>query len=321
MFRAHALRSCLFTAAALLAGLSIDSGLAAQSASAAPGVPVAVQPGGILEANSATWTFDQTTSGGDINWTSPTSVDAGASVYNTAYKITTVAVTVKFLNIPFGPFDVTNQIPPEQSMGGGPIDGPAPFTIISDMLTYPLPPDPPSISALVTSGMNAGGFGFFSATGVTLGTLSVNLGFPFGTQNVQITSIRIAGSLTIHATWFNEGFALAGELGDPLLTGAGTLVGAEVMSLDLTSARPSASAFLLLGFTAINAPLKGGILVPSADIILGPFPTDVNGDLLLGSTWPSGLPSDLALHYQYWIPDAAGVKGFAASNALRSVTP
>jgi len=276
--------------------------------------------GGMLEAHAATWTFDQTTSGQDINWTSPTAVDPSASVYNTTYAISTVAVTVKFLNIPFGPFDVTNQIPPEQLAGGGAIPGPGPITIFSDTLAYPAPPAAPSVAALVSSGMNAGGFGFFSATNVVLGTLLVDLGFPFGMQNVQITSIRIAGSLTIHATWFDEGHAKSGTGGEPLLTGAGTLVGGESMTLALSGALPGGTAYMVIGLSALHAPLKGGVLVPAPNFVL-PLPIDAFGEIVLTAPWPTGLPADVSLYFQDWIPDPLGLQGFAASNGLRGVTP
>jgi len=36
---------------------------------------------------------------------------------------------------------------------------------------------------------------------------------------------------------------------------------------------------------------------------------------------PGGLPPSFSLYFQYWINDAAGPVGFAASNALRGITP
>ncbi len=284
----------------------------ARAAPAGPGLPLA--------ANAAVWTFDQTTSGQDIHWAAPTSVEPGASIYDTTYAISTVAVTVKFLNIPFGPFDVTDQIPPEQLAGVGPIPGPAPITIFSDLLAYPALPAAPSVAALVTSGMDAGGAGFFSATNVVLGTLLVDLGFPFGQQNVQITSIRIAGSLGLHATWFDQGHATPGSDGEPLLAGSGTLVGGEEMSLELSGALPGGTTFLVIGFTEVDSPVKGGVLVPAPDILLT-LPIDAFGQLVLSGPWPTGLPGDMSLYFQHWIPDPLGSHGFAASNGLRGVTP
>jgi hypothetical protein len=319
LIRAVALHSrsvaAAFACAALVAGHA-----SAQSASAS-GAGIAPGPGVPVGAHSATWTFDQTTTGQDIHWVSPTSVPASASVFNTDYAISSVKVTVQYIGITFGPFDVTDQIPPEQLAGGGAIGGPAPITIMSEMLAYPAPPEPPSVAALVTTGLDAGGFGFFDATNVVLGSLQVNLGFPFGTQTVQIKSVRITGALTIHATWFDLGDALAGIGGEPLLTGAGTLVGGEPMTLELTDARPGGSAFLVIGFTTIHAPLKGGVLVPAANLVLAGLPIDAFGGLSLTAPWPLGVPPDVTLTFQHWIPDPAGVEGFAASNGLSGVTP
>src|SRR5262249_18672863 len=103
-----------------------------------------------------TWTFDESTTGQNISWTAPTAVFPSATVFNTTYQITKVLVTVKYLFIPLT-LDVTNQVPPDQLAGGGPIDGPAPITIFDSTITYPDPPAAPALTAHITSGMNAGG--------------------------------------------------------------------------------------------------------------------------------------------------------------------
>ncbi len=170
------------------------------------------------QAFTQTWTFDQTTTGQDIAWTAPSTVHPSASVFDTSYLITKVEVKVKYLFFTFT-LDVTDQVPPDQLAGSGPVPGPAPITLFDNVITYPDPPAAPALSAHVTSGLNAAGAGTFTATGVTLGTTTVGLGPPFRLQPLTITSVRIAGSITMHTTWFDLAQPLPGTGGAPLLVG------------------------------------------------------------------------------------------------------
>ncbi|RKY18922.1 MAG: hypothetical protein DRQ55_12060 [Planctomycetota bacterium] len=122
-------------------------------------------------------------------------------------------------------------------------------------------------------------------------------------------------------SWNDLGHALAGALGDPNLTGSGDLLPLTPVSTSLSNALPGGSAWLLIGLSALNAPFKGGVLVPNGDMIVGPLGIDGAGELNLSSFWPSGVPSGFTTYFQYWIPDAAGVKGYAASNGLGATTP
>lgn len=117
------------------------------------------------------------------------------------------------------------------------------------------------------------------------------------------------------------GSALAGEKGEPELTGIGTLAGGSPLSLRVTSATPFAPARLIVGAQLLQAPFKGGVLVPSPALVLPPLPTDAVGKLVLSTTWPPALPSGVSIYSQAWITDAAGPAGFAATNGLRLTTP
>jgi hypothetical protein len=44
------------------------------------------------------------------------------------------------------------------------------------------------------------------------------------------------------------------------------------------------------------------------------------GEFHLTFSWPVFVPADLAVYFQFWVPDAGGPKGFAASNALKGIT-
>jgi hypothetical protein len=140
--------------------------------------------------------------------------------------------------------------------------------------------------------------------------------FIFDIWDVGADNVRIFSD-----PFTDQGNGLAGTNGVPVLTGSGTLAPSTPIGLLLTNALPGSTTTLIIGLTAINAPFKGGVLVPAPNILLPGLLTGPSGSLALVSPWPAGIPSGVALYVQAWIHDAAAVKGFAASNALHLVTP
>jgi hypothetical protein len=268
------------------------------------------------------WVFDQTTTGQAIHWVSPTAVSTTSAGYDTSYQLELVEVKLKYLGfIPLGPFDVTNQIPPEVQSGSGNFAGPAPVQLFGAQVAYPEPPAAPSLAADIGLGLDATGHGYFDASNLTLGSITMDVP-NFGTITAQITSVRLKGSLTITPTqWLQHGNALAGALGDPALVGAGSLVAGEPMSVTLSNAVPDAPFTLIAGFSQLDAAFKGGFLVPSPDVIVAGLGTGPGGGLSLGTSWPAGVPSGLQIWIQAWIVDAAGPKGLAASNGISGTAP
>ena len=120
--------------------------------------------------------------------------------------------------------------------------------------------------------------------------------------------------------WTSVGSGLAGTAGVPLIDGDGPLVAGEPVSIALQDARPNSTAWLVIGLSALNAPFKGGTLVPDADLLFA-LPTGPLGALELPAVWPAGLPSGFSLWFQWWIQDPVGPVGFAASAGLRGTTP
>ena len=72
--------------------------------------------------------------------------------------------------------------------------------------------------------------------------------------------------------------------------------------------------------SSLNAPFKGGTLVPALDLTVG-LTTNFLGGLVIQDTWPAGIPASTSIWYQYWIIDNTGPAGFSASNAVRSDSP
>jgi hypothetical protein len=120
--------------------------------------------------------------------------------------------------------------------------------------------------------------------------------------------------------WTQLGNALAGVKGLPRQTGEGTLVAGEPFLFTLTDARPNAITAHILGLTAVNAKFKGGVFVPTPDLINTPLNTDADGTATVAGNWFPGL-SGFSFWLQFWHADPAGVKNFAASTALRADVP
>lgn len=126
-------------------------------------------------------------------------------------------------------------------------------------------------------------------------------------------------ALTVTGPWSNAGFAKAGSYGLPVLQGVGTFAGGSSNSLELSNALESATTYFVMGLTAINAPLKGGILVPAPDFLFT-LSTDGAGQMSIPFTWPIGVPPGFELFHQMWITDPGASNGFAASNGLKTTT-
>ena len=126
-------------------------------------------------------------------------------------------------------------------------------------------------------------------------------------------------NMVVTPAWPNIGSALAGSNGTPLLVGAGPLTGNSSDQLSLSKAKASAPATLVFGAAQLNAPLKGGVLVP-APLLIVPMVTNAAGTATLPFTFPAGVPVGTPLYFQQWIQDPGAVKGFAASNAVMGVT-
>ena len=121
--------------------------------------------------------------------------------------------------------------------------------------------------------------------------------------------------------WSIVGAGLAGTNGVPKLNGTGTLQPGSFVTTTVTGLRQNTVATLVVGVSTINVPFKGGIWVPSMTLLVAGLPTGAKGVIDLPSTWPLGIPSGFTFYEQYWLKDPAGVAGFAASNAIKGVTP
>jgi hypothetical protein len=117
-------------------------------------------------------------------------------------------------------------------------------------------------------------------------------------------------------TGLGQGLAGTGAL-TPNLTGSGPLTGASVNQVDLAGALPGSICALVIGFSQIDVAFKGGTMVPSVDEIVFGLSVDGAGTSSLPFVFPTGVPGGVGFFLQYWVTDAGGPVGFAASNGLR----
>jgi hypothetical protein len=121
--------------------------------------------------------------------------------------------------------------------------------------------------------------------------------------------------------WFELGQGLAGSHGVPLLKGKGLLLATTPFALTLSGALENVPSTLVVGLAPLGAAFKGGVLVPTPDVLISGLSTGAGSGFTLGVAWPAGVPSGLSFYLQAWLPDPEGPAGFAASNALRARTP
>jgi hypothetical protein len=125
---------------------------------------------------------------------------------------------------------------------------------------------------------------------------------------------------TVVNAWTDEGFALAGVSGDPLLEGSGSMVPTTRQFLTLSNAAPSAASYILSSGSSSPTPFKGGTLVPGPSIINVLVFTSPAGGWSLNFRAPQA-PSGFETWIQIAIVDAAAVNGVALSNAVKGTTP
>jgi FG-GAP repeat len=120
--------------------------------------------------------------------------------------------------------------------------------------------------------------------------------------------------------WTDLGHALSAASGPPALLGGGSLLPGQPLQLTVQCGAPGAGAVLVAGFGQALLPFKGGILVPTPDLLLA-LALDGAGGAVLAAAWPAGVPSGTSFVLQAWVTDASGPAGYSASNGLLAEVP
>jgi len=114
------------------------------------------------------------------------------------------------------------------------------------------------------------------------------------------------------------GKGLVGDF-EPQLEAIGTLLPGKLYAVQLSNADAFKPAYLVLGFSELNAPFRGGTMVPALDQVILLPGTDLNGELDINASWPIGIPEGFDIYIQFWMSDPGAPVGVNASNALALV--
>lgn len=113
--------------------------------------------------------------------------------------------------------------------------------------------------------------------------------------------------------WKALGTGLPGSLGEPVIRGFGALEPGLKVEVTLENARPNAPFYLVGGLSSLNAPLLGGVLIPTPDQLFPVLFTDAAGQANLKFKWPINLPSGNDTFWQAWVVDPTGVFGVTST--------
>jgi hypothetical protein len=134
---------------------------------------------------------------------------------------------------------------------------------------------------------------------------------PFGGETLLVLDREIPDCFVV-TSFVDLGEGLPGVGGvTPQLTGEVTSDPCDV-ELHFTSTSQSGNV-LVIGLSEIDAPFKGGLMVPSPDTLL---PDAFGASDVLFVDLGNGVLNGLTLYMQVWVEDPAGPSGYSASNGL-----
>lgn len=148
-----------------------------------------------VSADVVTWPVNETTTGNNVNYVSPTPTDPDAGLYNVRFVIDQLIATVD-LGIFTTPVDITDQLDPSFLDASTLVDGPAPVAVNNVEVAYPAPPATPDLTATLSVSLDAAGFGRVDVTNVQLGNVTVTVPL-FGEVTVPVIAIQLIGELTV----------------------------------------------------------------------------------------------------------------------------
>ena len=130
-------------------------------------------------------------------------------------------------------------------------------------------------------------------------------------------AVRVTGASETH--WTRIAAGAQGRAGQPRLFGEGRPTGGNELHLTVSHLRPFSRAVLVAGSAPLVAPLRGAVLVPRPDVVLG-FPTaDAEGQVTVSGRWPKDTPAGFTVWLQAWVPEGDGE--WSASDGLAVTSP
>lgn len=256
--------------------------------------------------------------------------------------------------VPYGPGGLTDSVDADDGViDGSGVNGHsffmAPGSLGIHFTFSPVSGELPSQAGIVwTDGSETNNVTFeaFDANGFSLGTIVANgvgdgdfnnstaedrffgVQYEPGIGAIDIKSFPLGGGTGLEVdhlqfgygpiVWKDLGHAKPGVLGAPKLVGSGPLTANSFDAFTLTNAAPSSTAHLALGIAPLDAPFKGGTMVPDPLLIVT-VPTDGAGTIAVPFQFASGVPAGAGFYFQYWIQDASATLGLSASNGLLGI--
>jgi hypothetical protein len=109
----------------------------------------------------------------------------------------------------------------------------------------------------------------------------------------------------------------------PIQVAQGSLVPGSDFSytIENVTGPAGAAAWLVVGLSDIWLPFKGGTMVPSPDILIGPIPFAGATAIEFPTSVPLGYPAGATWWTQGWIQGMEGGTGVAATTAIQSTVP
>jgi len=121
--------------------------------------------------------------------------------------------------------------------------------------------------------------------------------------------------------WLNLGQGLAGATTVPALELVLFTQAQAALSLMVAGGLPGNDVFIVAGTQQLPTAFKGGVLVPSPDVLITGLSLDDRGQLILSLDALERLPPLMLLYVQAWMPDQSNLQGFSATNAIAVVVP
>lgn len=143
-----------------------------------------------------------------------------------------------------------------------------------------------------------------------------------GDEVTDVAGIGFQGLMILPSAsgrWHDLQHSLAGSQGYSKLQGVGSLQPDSAVHLLVEHVPPATPLFFVVGLQAANLPLHGGVLVPSADVIIGGLIADGQGAARLAARWPHGVPASTDIFAQVWFVE--GGQTWGATNAVVGTTP
>lgn len=121
--------------------------------------------------------------------------------------------------------------------------------------------------------------------------------------------------------WEDLGGGTSSVSGTPILSGTGTLIDGEPTNIDLVGAPPGALSLVWTSLASVPFPVFGGVIHANPFVSEFLIPLNGAGEFHAAFPWFAGVPSGLALHFQFIVQDPSIFWGFTLSNGLRATAP